>query len=222
MSTKRELMSTQSMVHDAVTKIESNFSNEPMLAILSTRVLGLIAESFEQLKGNTKDTEQLVALTDEKLMSTVAIMLSKKRAMVNERELRKQERRLEAKQGFFQMLEKHGGLYKAGDVAKILGVSRQTVNNQRARGKLINIIDGNDYLFPAFQFTENAKLSNIEIILNELKELSPITQCSFFINQIDNSEELITPIDLLKRGANDQELALLKREAAIFGTSMTN
>jgi hypothetical protein len=211
-------MSNQHILHDAVTQFESTFDNEPLLEILSARVLGLLGESIAQLKGKQKDAASLATLTDEQLLAKIVVMLSSKRAMVNERDLRKQKKQLEAKQHFFQLLEKYGGLYKAGEVAQILGLSRQTINNQRIGGKLLSILEGNDYLFPAFQFGENAKLEHIELVLNALKTLSPITQCSFFINKIDIAGVVISPLELLRRTPNERELTALKRQASLFGS----
>lgn len=215
-------MSTQNLVHSAIEKIEGSLNNDPVLSILSARVLSLVGESIEQLKENTKDAERLASLSDEQLLSEVVLAVSSKRAMVGERELRKQKRRLEAKQQFFATLREYGGLYKAGDISKKLGVSRQTVNNQRKNGKLLSINNGGDYLFPAFQFGENKKLENIEMIFAELEGISSITQCSFFINKIELLGEILSPLELLERGVNDNELALLIREASLFGTSVSS
>jgi hypothetical protein len=212
-------MSTHSLIHDAAVKFEVSLNNDPMLDVLSARVLNLIGESIEQLKGRKKDTVKLASLSDELLLSEIVTMLSTKRAMVSERELNKQKKRVIAKQEFFKMLEQHGGLYKAGDVAQILNVSRQTINNQRTHNKLLSISDGNDYLYPAFQFTESTKLEHFDLILNELEGMDSITKCSFFINKINIVNKLISPLNLLKCGVNKKELTDLKREAHLFGTS---
>lgn len=213
-------MNTQSHFQDAVIDIKP-VVNTPLLDSLSARVVRLLGESLSGLKKNKNAVEQLSSLTDEHLLAEVVTMLSAKRAMVSEREIRKQNKRLKARLDFFAMLDKFGGLYKAGDVTKKLGVSRQTVTNQRKSNKLLSVKSGNDYHFPAFQFTEQGKLPHFEIILDKLAITSPITQCSFFINSIEmtigDKTERLSPLALLQRGPNDIELAALVREAVLFG-----
>ena len=210
-------MSTQDLVHKAAMKFEGTSSNNPLLEIVSTRILGLLSETMEQYKNKPKDIEKLITLNDEDLLTEVVIKLSSKRATVTERDLRKQEKRIKAKQSFFNKLNIFGGTYKAGEVAKLLGVTRQTVNNQRIKGTLLSLKEGNDYIFPAFQFNDDSKLEGFENILKELVKIGPVTKCTFFLNKIDIAGYEISPLELLKSMPDSKIINELKQKAALFG-----
>jgi DNA-binding transcriptional MerR regulator len=214
---KDRYMNTKNLIHEAAVKFETTSTDNLLLGIVSARVLGLITESIEQYKHKPKDTEKLVTLTDEQLLSEIIIKLSSKRASVSERQLRKQEKRIKAQQSFFAKLSAFGGTYKAGEVAQLLGVSRQTINNQRSNGKLLSLKDGNDYIFPAFQFTEDSKLLGFEGVLKELKNVGDVSRCTFFLNKIDIAKGKFSPLELLTDMQDENILNELKQKAALFG-----
>lgn len=210
-------MNTQNLVHEAAEKFEGASSNNPLLGMISARVLGLLTESIEQCKVQPKDIERLVTLNDEDLLTEVVIKLSSKRATVTERELRKQEKRIKAKQSFLSKLAEFGGTYKAGEVAKMLDLTRQTINNQRLNGTLLSLKDGNDYIYPAFQFYKEEKIEGFEEILKNLKNVDPVTKCTFFLNKMNILNYEISPLDLLKNKPDREILNELKQKSALFG-----
>ena len=139
---------------------------------------------------------------------------------LSSREKRKISRRVAARVSFIGKLSEFGGLYKVKSAGEVLGVSRQTVNNHIKTGKLIAIKQGNDYLIPGFQFSEEGKIPHLEEILKILGDASPEAKCTFFLNPIkmkDGTESL--PYEVLKEGAEYEDLRIIKRDAKLFLTN---
>ncbi|WP_447591063.1 helix-turn-helix domain-containing protein [Aquipseudomonas campi] len=182
---------------------------------LPVRLLKLLTNVFQQWS-EEKTSENLGALTDAELLQKLAASGSVASAL-STRETRKQARRVAAKMAFFEKLAEFGGVLKSQNVANVLGVTRQTINNHIKKGTLIAIQEGNDYLYPEFQFAGNEKLAHLEEVLGLLKNVSAEAQCTFFLNPIaleDGKTEL--PYVLLRDGVTEQQLNAIKREAALF------
>lgn len=208
-------MNTKHLIKDAAIELELRVGSDTVLSVITARVLNILSNTINTLKSNS---ENLVSVPDQDLMVGVISALNTQRAMVSERELKKEQKRLVAKNKFYTMLENHGGLLKSGDVALKLGVSRQTIKNQRDSGKILSIREGNDYLFPAFQFSDSGKLAFFEQVLLNLVNLEGITKCSFFLTKIEMlNGERKSPLEILQKGVNQQELDYLLREASLFG-----
>ncbi|HDL8054036.1 TPA: DNA-binding protein [Yersinia enterocolitica] len=207
-------MNTSTILIDATRELENDLSNDSALVIASTRVIKLLGRALAGLKDNPKGAIEFAALSDDELMRQLAISLAVSRSAVDERELDRQMSLVEGTQKFFNMLKKQGGTAKAGVVAQKLGVTRQTVNNQLKAGKLLAIRFGGDYLFPLFQFDDKGKLAHFEDILMCLPNVSPVTKCGFFTASLQGRDE--TVIDMLRRGVNQQELAIILQQARLY------
>lgn len=186
---------------------------------LHVRLLKLLTNVFQQWS-EEKASGSLGSLTDAELLQKLAASGSIAGAL-RTREARKQARRVAAKIEFFENLKEFGGVLKSQSVARTLGVTRQTINNHIKKGTLIAIQEGTDYLYPAFQFVENGKLPHLEEILGLLKNVSAEAQCTFFLNPIAlEGADAELPYVLLRDGATERQLTDIKREAALFMSSM--
>lgn len=187
----------------------------------SVRVLKLLTQVFSHWSEN-KDRSELNTLTDAELLQEVAVSGALVGAL-NTREQRKKDRRIAAKISFLEDLKRFGGVLKSQGVANHLSCSRQTVNNYVKKGSLIALQDGNDYLYPSFQFVDEGKrIPHLEEVLGLLKDVSAEARCTFFLNPIaapreGQDEELV--FEILKRGATEDELKIIKRDAALYMTS---
>lgn len=160
------------------------------------------------------------SLTDENLLGFVYEKALAESSKISPREVAKLTRRAKAKAKFFEMIEKLGGTIKAKDVATLLGVSRQTVNNHLKAGKLLAICSGTDYLYPVFQFYDGAVNSSL-IKLNQAlpKELGEVSRVSFFINDIDDGGKPINPLLALKsKNISEDDWFRLLRSASLFAS----
>lgn len=205
-------MNMKASVHEAVVHLESSLAQDRDSAATSIRLLKLIARVVDHWHSDDslKDTG---ALTDSELLERFVIS-GAVTGSLDSREQRKRDRRTAARLDFLAKLKECGGLMKAKAVAELLGVSRQTVNNHISAGKLIALKEGNDHLIPGFQFDEHGKLNQLEEVLRLIQDASPEAKCSFFLNPIqlgDGRQEL--PYVILKKGADEQDLRVIKREA---------
>lgn len=208
-------MSNQSLLHESVQTLTEKLNGDAIALAVTTRVLNLVNEMSDELKSQS---ERFVALPDEQLLSELFLTLATHRTMVSQRQLRKQAQRLKAEKYFLDTIKENGGLYKAGEVANIMGVSRQTINNQRLSEKLIAIKKGGEYLYPAFQFSDTGKLNGLDNVLEKLKGLGTVTKCSFLTMKIDFNDKCVSPIDVLKLGLDGDYLSYIIREASLYGS----
>lgn len=208
-------MSNQSLLHESVQTLTEKLNGDAIALAVTTRVLNLVNEVSDELKSQS---ERFAALPDEQLLSELFLTLATHRTMVSQRQLRKQAQRLKAENYFLDTIKENGGLYKAGEVANIIGVSRQTINNQRLSEKLIAIKKGGEYLYPAFQFSDTGKLNGLDNVLEKLKGLGTVTKCSFLTMKIDFNDKCFSPIDILKLGLDGDYLSYIIREASLYGS----
>ncbi len=177
----------------------------------------------ELMSGSIFTSDELVkcsSLTDEHLLGFVYEKALTESSKISPRELAKLTRRAKAKAKFFEIIEGLGGTIKAQDVAILLGVSRQTVNNHLKAEKLLAIRSGGDYLYPVFQFHEGAVNASF-IKLNQAlpKDLGDISRISFFINDIDDGGIPINPLSALKNeNINADDWFRLQRSASLFAS----
>lgn len=67
-----------------------------------------------------------------------------------------------------ELLKKAGGSIGVGEVAKLLGISRQGVDKQRKEGKLIALPAGSDLRYPSCQFTSRGLVTGLQQVLKVL------------------------------------------------------
>lgn len=211
-------MNSQKSIHDIVDTLTAAVGRVPEAAAASVRVLKILTNVFERWSPE-KGNESLSALTDAELLQKLAVRVAVAGAL-STRETRRIARRATAKIEFFDWLKEFGGVMKTLDVTKILGMTRQSVNNHVKKGMLIALKENTDYLYPAFQFAEDKKLPHLEEVLSLLKNVSAEAQCTFFLNPIAFADgRLELPYVILKNGASEQQLNTIKREAALYMTS---
>ncbi|MGH7822043.1 MAG: hypothetical protein ACREQ9_19955 [Candidatus Binatia bacterium] len=112
-----------------------------------------------------------------------------------------------------KLLEAEGGVLSAGEVADLLGISRQAVDKRRRAGKLIGVLRGRrGYAYPAWQFSDGSRLPNIERVLDALSRHDPWMQLAFFLSgntRLDGD----TPLAKLREG----EVEEVVKAARAFG-----
>jgi len=109
-------------------------------------------------------------------------------------------RGLEAKE---RLLQAEGGTVAVGEVANLLGISRQAVDKRRRAGRLIGLAVGRrGYRYPAWQFCGGEMLPGLDQVLAELavnEICDPWTWVIFMLNphtRLDNQ----TPLAALRDG----------------------
>ena len=208
-------MSIDASVHQAFADLETRLASSRASAALSIRLLKLVSDVVDHWQtGDYLDTT--ASMTDSELLATFAVSGAVTGAL-DTRQSRALARRAEARIQFLSDLKESGGLLKASQVSKILGVSRQTVNNHITLGKLIAIKEGNDYLIPGFQFTDNQTVEHLNEVSMLINKASAEAKCTFLFSPIQlEGGPPATPLEILKRGATDAELLQIRREASLF------
>lgn len=208
-------MGMKNSQQDAVAHLEARLGKDQASAATAVRLLKLITRVVEHWHSD-ECLNDVSSLSDAELLQRILISDAVTECLPS-REQRKRNRRTASRLDVLIKLKDFGGLMKIESVAELLGVSRQTVNNDIHAGKLIALKDGNDYLIPGFQFDGHEKLKHFEEVLRLIDDASPEAKCSFFLNPVlvgNGRQEL--PYALLKRGAIQRELDGLTREAQRF------
>jgi hypothetical protein len=91
--------------------------------------------------------------------------------------------RLRGIEGRNRLLDAEGGSSGVGEVAALLGISRQAVDKRRRQGRLLGLPVGRrGYAYPSWQFTRGGTAPGLERVLHALRELDPWMQASFFLS----------------------------------------
>ncbi|MCC0179366.1 HTH domain-containing protein [Waterburya agarophytonicola K14] len=168
---------------------------EPLKAAFLTRVIeGLIEIA------NSSDLADVISADSNYEVLLAALETPEALSLLTKRDplARAKLRGLKIKQ---QLIEAEGGCTNSEEIAEILGISRQAVNQRRQRGTLIGLSRGKGkYVYPLWQFTDKGKtLAGLETVLEQLSEADPWTQVTFFLNpnlRLENK----TPLEVLRMG----------------------
>ncbi len=119
-------------------------------------------------------------------------------------------RGLEARQ---QLLDGEGGAWTVDQVAKHLGMSRQSVDKRRKAGRLLALTVGRrGYLYPSWQFARHGVLSGWGTILSALAANDPWAQVIFMLSPSDRLGNQ-RPLDTLRHGSVEE----VRVAASAFG-----
>ena len=81
-----------------------------------------------------------------------------------------------------ELLAVAGGGLSAGQVAEVLGISRQAVDKRRKRGTLLAVRTGSgDYLYPVCQLTPDGVMPGFEDLLAAFQVEGPLTRLSLLL-----------------------------------------
>jgi hypothetical protein len=191
----------------------TTISEDKLLRALITRLSKHMEENL-----SAQDLVDMASLSDIELTHSLFKQMLEKQSHTPPRTMRKLKKRADAERAFFEHLESSGGTLKAKDVADILGVSRQTVNNRLKSKKLLAVQRGSNYIYPAFQFKDNDILPYFEQINQSIKDsVEDVERVSFFTCAMNDGSDTRSPIDILSQDhISDDELNRIKRSAALL------
>lgn len=103
-----------------------------------------------------------------------------------------------------ELLRREGGVITSGQVAELLGISRQAVDKRRSQGKLLAVSLGKrGYFYPVWQFSENGMLPGFEVVMDLLKNYDPWMKMIFMLNANQRLENR-SPLEKLREGHLDE------------------
>lgn len=170
---------------------------------------------------NEKKIVELSSLTDEELFYAIYSCYIEHIAK-NEDEEKRLKQIAQGTATFYKYISDLGGYLKAGEVAELLNVSRQTVHNRLNNRRLLSLKPSTENIFPVFQFHGTSLVPHLEEILTRFDEdivdsekVRFLTGMSFF----DDQKKDKTLIELLRTGSlKEDEISSIKDKATMFGS----
>jgi hypothetical protein len=99
-----------------------------------------------------------------------------------------------------RLIEQHGGSLSAGQIAQMLGITRQAVDKRRRSHTLLALSMGrHGYRYPVWQFTKSGPLAGLEDVLQALEPHDEWMQIAFFVGKNPRLGDE-TPVDMLRGG----------------------
>lgn len=204
---EKEIARSSKSTQKVISKIVKASDREPLKAAFLTRFIdGLLeiadSSNLVDLTAAGSNYEVLLAA----LQTPEALSLLTKHDPLAKAKLKG----LKIKQ---QLIEAEGGCAGCEEIAQMLGISRQAINQRRQRGKLIGLSRGKGkYIYPLWQFSDLGKThKGLETVLEQLAQIDPWTQVTFFLNpslRLQNK----TPLEVLRMG----EIDFVVESAAAF------
>jgi hypothetical protein len=188
-------------------------AGDPLHRAFLTRGLQAVTELASQL-----DADRLGEATSSS--SNLEVLVSALNAAtelpVDETDTLWLEARLRGTRQKEAMLSAEGGTASSAELGKLLGISRQAVDNRRKKNKLLALeTAGHGYRYPLWQVAEQKVLPGVKNSLAELKDEDPWMTLQFFLR--DNARLAgARPLDLL-RGGDDGDIKQVVEAARQYG-----
>ncbi|MEA9393226.1 hypothetical protein SJI19_22245 [Acerihabitans sp. TG2] len=219
-------------IHNNVARTsKGNACHNDLLEIASERAKNVFNHITRRKTGNrVVPTKEMLALPDNEFLLEYLLsnmlddaledITPEKKALL---------RKVKSRAKFLDTVKAHGGTIKSSQVAEHIGKSKVTVKNMKDAGKLLALKMGGDFVYPTFQFSiddnltdENGLLNGFVEILQQLHDVDDVMQYGFFVRSINTLESRLNQetsvIEILKHGANKDDLEHILRLARLYGT----
>lgn len=145
---------------------------------------------------------ELLGLVAEHLLEREPLAISKRARL-----------RLQGRLRFRAMLEEAGGVYTAAEVSELLGITEDAIRKRANANKLIAVRQGDHFVYPVWQFSEDGTVPGFEAVLRLLEDNHYVDQCRFFLTpDLDLGQALIEALH-----TSPDQLESIKRKARQFG-----
>jgi hypothetical protein len=180
--------------------------SDPLRSVLLARILNALAHSTEEM-GERALSDAAAAPSDYAVLLRVLQSPEVLEALSAADPLA--DARVRGLEARARLLEAEGGTLSADEVAALLGISREAVNQRRRAGRLLALSTGRrGYRYPAWQFGEEGVLPGFERALKELAVRGQWGRAAFFLG---GNARLggRRPLDLLRSGRPEDVEAVL-------------
>lgn len=191
--------------------------NEPQLQLMK-RINRIVTSLMHEFQDTGRTLSALALNDDDALVKLIFNTLSEHPSLVSEREARKQLRRRENVSRFYDLLDASGGTILTGEVADILGISAEQVALRLGKGQLLAFRKNGEDIFPCFLFLEEGLLPGFEQVMAAFDaDMHPMLRLSLLRSTFETSPGVHkTAIRIMQDGADEKELALVRRAASLL------
>ncbi len=107
------------------------------------------------------------------------------------------------------LLRRAGGALSAEEAARLLGITRETVDERRRAGTLLAVREGSDWRYPACQFRDGEVIPGLTEVVRGLAREGPWVTLDFLLAP-DTVLEGQTPLQALRDGDREEVLRLVR------------
>jgi hypothetical protein len=112
-----------------------------------------------------------------------------------------------------ELVEMAGGLYPLPQVASLLSVSEEAIEDRHKAGVLIAVRSGGRYGYPACQFTSDGIVEGLAIILEAIPMRDDWMRLEWLLVP-DDALEGLSPLEALKGGRIDDVIDVARAQGA--------
>jgi hypothetical protein len=112
-----------------------------------------------------------------------------------------------------ELVDMAGGLYPLQEVASILKISRQAIEKRRKAGTIIAVRTGDDYRYPACQFTPDGMVEGLDGILKAMPIRADWMRLEWLLTP-DDALDGVSPLEALKAGRLGDVMELARAHGA--------
>lgn len=165
-----------------------------------------------------------LSMDNHSLMQLLCTIQMDQKTRASDEEMRKVRRHRENLEEFYRSLQELGGILRIDDVAVILGITQNAVNERVKMNQIIAFKKPGIYLFPVFQFTMSGLLPGFEEVMAAFDEdIHPLVRLEVLKVPISLGEEVYkNTIQIMLDGADPIELKLAIRAARQAGNHVAS
>ena len=112
-----------------------------------------------------------------------------------------------------ELVEMAGGLYPLAQVASLLNVSEEIVEDRHKAGMLIAVRSGGKYGYPACQFTSDGIVEGLAVILEAIPVRADWMRLEWLLVP-DDALDGLSPLEALKEGRIDDVIDIARAHGA--------
>lgn len=196
------------LLHDVKQTIAE--SPSPDAAAVIKRSVETILSLSRGRRLSVRMAQRMLHANDAELLGLVAEHLLEREPLAISKRARL---RLQGRLRFRAMLEEAGGVYTAAEVSELLGITEDAIRKRANANKLIAVRQGDHFVYPVWQFSEDGTVPGFEAVLRLLEDNHYVDQCRFFLTpDLDLGQALIEALH-----TSPDQLESIKRKARQFG-----
>ncbi|NBJ13679.1 Rv2175c family DNA-binding protein [Microvirga arsenatis] len=112
-----------------------------------------------------------------------------------------------------ELINLAGGLFSLQNVVSLLKITRQAIEKRRKAGTIIAVRTGDDYRYPACQFTQDGMVEGLDMVLKEMPVRADWMRLEWLLTP-DEALDGLSPLEALKKGQLEDVLDVARAQGA--------